>query len=797
LTEIDMLTSTGMHHVPRPRANGAGSWVTLFLWACAALLAAIALPARAADYTQGVAVSGSTATIWFKSTVATTWVDTHYTVNGGGQQNVRMTYSSANARYEQAVTNAAQGTVLGYSFTYNNGNPAYDTPAFSYTVGGTTPPVDPVPTGIACFYENANYAGAVTCADADSSWVGGTWNDRFSSVKVRAGYKVQLFNDINYGGGSVTLTGDTPNLGTVGFNDLASSFKITTNGTTLPTSDTPDFGPNVSIFEPSTPIDTIRTKVNSAFDSMNKSSTAQFGGQRFTFLFKPGTYNDLWINLGFYTTVAGLGLNPDDVRFQNGALNVDSGWNLGDEKNATQNFWRSAENLSIVPNGGTNRWAVSQAAPMRRIHVLGNMTLGPSNMDGGQGYASGGYIADSKIDGQISSGSQQQWYTRDSNLGSWTGGVWNMVFSGVPGGPAATTFPQPVYTVLPTTPFSRDKPYLYIDSAGKYRVFVPSLRTNASGASWANGATAGSSIPMSQFYVAKPADTAATLNQALAQGLNLFFTPGTYQLNDTIRITRANTVVLGLGFPALVPTGGVVPMSVADVDGVKIAGLLFDAGTVNSQSLLTVGPTGAANNHAANPISIHDIFFRIGGAVSGKATNSLIVNSHNTIIDHIWAWRADHGIAATGWGINTADTGVVVNGNDVLATGLFVEHYQKYEVIWNGQNGKTIFFQNEFPYDPPSQTTWRSDAVGYAAYKVADSVTTHELWGGGAYCFFNINPQIHAGRGFEVPATPGVKLHSVMTVSLGGVGVIDHVVNNTGAAAQGVSTIPVNVINFP
>jgi hypothetical protein len=212
-----------------------------------------------------------------------------------------------------------------------------------------------VPTGIACFYENANYAGAATCADADSSWVGGTWNDRFSSVKVRAGYKVQLFNDINYGGGSVTLTGDTPNLGTVGFNDLASSFKITTNGTTLPTSDTPDFGPNVSIFEPSTPIDTIRTKVNSAFDSMNKSSTAQFGGQRFTFLFKPGTYNDLWINLGFYTTVAGLGQNPDDVRFQNGAINVDSGWNLGDEKNATQNFWRSAENLSIVPNGGTNR----------------------------------------------------------------------------------------------------------------------------------------------------------------------------------------------------------------------------------------------------------------------------------------------------------------------------------------------------------------------------------------------------------------------------------------------------------
>jgi hypothetical protein len=302
---------------------------------------------------------------------------------------------------------------------------------------------------------------------------------------------------------------------------------------------------------------------------------------------------------------------------------------------------------------------------------------------------------------------------------------------------------------------------------------------------------------MSQFYVAKPSDSTATLNAALAQGLNLFFTPGTYNITETLQVTRANTVVLGIGFPTLVPQNGVNAMQVADVDGVKIAGLLFDAGTVNSAALLTIGPAGSSANHAANPTTVQDVFFRIGGGLAGKATTSLVVNSHNTIVDHIWAWRADHGSAPTGWTVNTGDTGLIVNGNNVLATGLFVEHYQKYEVIWNGQGGKTIFFQNEKPYDPPTQAAWRADGLGYAAYKVADIVTTHEIWGGGVYCYFNINPSIHVARGFEVPVTSGVRLRNVLTVSLGGVGVIDNVVNNTGGPAQGAATVPVNVLSFP
>ncbi|GGN99143.1 hypothetical protein GCM10010112_92670 [Actinoplanes lobatus] len=564
----------------------------------------------------------------------------------------------------------------------------------------------------------------------------------------------------------------------------------------LPTSDTPDLGSNVRIFDPSTPAATIQSAVDQAFNAQLRSSTAQFGSQRHVFLFKPGTYGRVWANVGFYTSLAGLGLNPDDVTI-NGAVNVDSGWNYGDESNATQNFWRSMENLSIVPEGGTNRWAVSQAAPMRRVHIKGNLTLAPSNQDNGQGYSSGGYLADSVVDGVVSSGSQQQWYTRDSRIGRWDGGVWNMVYSGVQGAPA-NAFPNPPHTTLATTPVTREKPFLYVDSAGLYRVFVPALRRDSAGANWPN--TAGTSIPMREFYVAKPGDSAARINSALAQGLNLFFTPGTYTLNDTIRVTRANTVVTGIGFPTLIPAGGVEALNVADVDGVKISGLTFDAGTVNSPTLMSVGSAGVHTDHAANPVSVQDVFFRIGSSVQGKATTTLAVHSDDTIIDHIWAWRADHGGAPTGWAVNTGDTGLLVNGDDVLATGLFVEHYQKYEVIWNGNRGRTIFFQNEKPYDVPNQAAWTGPrGNGYAAYKVADNVTDHELWGGGSYAFFSANPSVRVDRAFEVPNRSGVRLRSVLTVSLGDVGTIANVVNDVGGAVPNPAgnTTPRNVVAYP
>ncbi|WP_275291058.1 hypothetical protein [Amycolatopsis sp. La24] len=556
-------------------------------------------------------------------------------------------------------------------------------------------------------------------------------------------------------------------------------------------SDQPDFGPNVHIFDPGMPSATIQAQLDKDFEAQKDTQTAQFGSGRVAHLFKPGSYA-VHDNVGFYTSVAGLGQNPDDVQI-NGDITVDA-FNESDQGSALQNFWRSAENMAVTPSSGSDRWAVSQAAPFRRMDIKGGLQLFPASY----GYASGGYVADTRVSGQAASVSQQQWYTRDSALGSWDGGVWNMVFSGTTGAPA-NSFPNPPETTLDTTPVSRDVPYLYVDNGGNYRVFLPSLRTNASGPSWANGGTPGDSVPMSQFRVVKPGDTAESINSSLDAGCNLFFTPGAYHLDQTLNVTRPGTTVLGIGYPTLIPDNGVDAMHVSDVDGVRVKGLLFDAGTQNSQALLTVGESGKHTSHAANPTSLQDVFFRVGGDLAGKATNSLVVNSDNTIVDHVWAWRADHGNSGTvGWTTNTADTGVLVNGDNVTATGLFVEHYQKFQVVWNGQNGKTIFFQNEMPYDVPDQASWNSapGTAGYAAYKVGPDVTSHEAWGLGSYCFFDTNPAVSSYHAFEVPQNGGVKLHSLLTVSLNHRGTITHVVNDTGDVTPD-GTKPVNVPNYP
>ncbi|MFE0003376.1 coagulation factor 5/8 type domain-containing protein [[Kitasatospora] papulosa] len=543
-----------------------------------------------------------------------------------------------------------------------------------------------------------------------------------------------------------------------------------------------DLGPNVLVFDPSTP--DIQGKVDEIF---KKQESAQFGSDRYALMFKPGTYNDINAQIGFYTSIAGLGLNPDDTTF-NGDVTVDAGWFDG---NATQNFWRSAENLALDPVNGTNRWAVSQAAPFRRMHVKGGLNLAPD----GYGWASGGYIADSKIDGQVGPYSQQQWYTRDSSVGGWGNGVWNMTFSGVEGAPAQS-FPEPPYTTLDTTPVSREKPFLYLDGDA-YKVFVPAKRTNARGTSWADGTPEGESIPLDQFYVVKPGATAQTINAAVDQGLHLLFTPGVYHVDEPIEIDRANTVALGLGLATIIPDDGVTAIKVGDVDGVKLAGLLVDAGPVNSSVLVEVGPEGSSGDHAANPTSLQDVFVRIGGAGPGKATTSIVVNSDDTIIDHTWVWRADHG-QGVGWETNRADYGVHVKGDDVLATGLFVEHFNKYDVRWSGENGKTIFFQNEKAYDAPNQAAIQNgDIKGYAGYKVDDSVTTHEGWGMGSYCFFNVDPTIRQQHGFQAPVKPGVKFHDLLVVSLGGKGQYDHVINDTGSPTSGDTTVPSQVVSFP
>ncbi len=573
----------------------------------------------------------------------------------------------------------------------------------------------------------------------------------------------------------------------------------------------PNFGQSVYIFNPTMSQSDIQSTVDAV---ANQQVSNQFGTQRYALLFEPGTYgsstNPLNFQVGYYTTVAGLGLSPNDVVI-NGSIYVRNQCFSG-SCTALVNFWRSLSNLTInvtTPNFGCYNgefWAVSQAAPMRRVHINGFATL----MDycTGPSFASGGFIADSEFDGStVVNGSQQQWLVRNSKLDGWSNGVWNQVFSGVVGAPAQC-FPAQAscggpYTTLATSPVTREAPYLYMDSAGHYNVFVPSVQRNSVGTTWANGATPGSSIPIEKFFIAQPADSAATINQALGTGKNLILTPGIYQLDQSIEVTRPDTVVLGLGFPTLIPGNGIVSMTVANANGIMISGMIFDAGTTNSPVLLQVGSSHArSDNVASDPTALHDVFFRIGGAEPGSATSSLVVNSKNVILDDIWAWRADHG-NGVGWNTNTAGTGVIINGDNVTAYGLFVEHYQKYEVIWNGNGGTDIFFQNEMPYDPPSQSAWMEapGVDGWAAFKVASTVTSFSGYGMGSYSFFNQGVNIYAAQAFEVPVTlPASSLHDLLTIflSTAGFGGILHVVNDTGGSSTIANPdVPVTVVSYP
>jgi hypothetical protein len=542
-----------------------------------------------------------------------------------------------------------------------------------------------------------------------------------------------------------------------------------------------DLGPNVFVFDPSTPAADIQAKLDDLFE---KQKNNEMGPERYAVLFKPGAYQ-VSAKLGYYTTVSGLGQNPGDTAIT-GAVSV-VGYpdpTVPSGISALQNFWRSAENLEITPSDWSNQWAVSQAAPLRRVHVKGILWLEPGN----GGYSSGGYLADSKVDGITINGSQQQWVTRDSELvGAWTNGVWNQVFSGVVGAPAAD-YPTNPYSVLPASPVTREKPYLYVDARGDYRVFLPALRKNTAGTSWGEGRnTPGTSVSLDTFFVAKPSHQAWEINLALALGKNLLLTPGVYHLEHALRVLRPGTVVLGLGMPSLTTDSGDAVLRVADVDGVRLAGFLVDAGKRASATLLEIGDRFSHRDHSHDPISVQDVFVRIGGPRPGKATVSFTINANNTIIDNIWAWRADHGVAGSfGWTINPADTGVVVNGDDVIAYGLFVEHYQKYQTIWNGERGRTIFYQSELPYDVPSQAAWQHDGVkGWASYRVGDRVHQHEGWGMGVYAYFSQGVDIREERAIEVPRKNGVVLHDMVTVFLNGSGGIEHTVNDAGTATIG------------
>lgn len=581
-----------------------------------------------------------------------------------------------------------------------------------------------------------------------------------------------------------------------------------TNGITSYEIDT--FGANTTIFEPTDNAKEIQSRINSIYGTTERG---QFISDRNALLFAPGTYsNDLQVEIGFYTQVAGMGLSPEDTVIGN--INCKAEWMLGKKYdgsinyNALCNFWRSVENLTTTAD--RTMWAVSQATSMRRMNIKGNLDLHQNG-----GYASGGFLADSKISGRkyqytdkktgkkvdaengISAGSQQQWLSRNVEMNKWDGSVWNYVFVGcevkslydttgtVKNGPNGE-WPYQAYTKVSEAPEVQEKPFLTVDEYGEYGVFVPELRKNAKGVSWDGEDINGEFIGLDEFYVAKPSDSAAKINEAIKDGMNLILTPGIYEISEPIKIENENTVVLGLGYATLKPTEGNQCMTIGDVAGVKVAGVLFDAGRKKSETLLTVGTAKNNVDNSANPTCLIDTFYRVGGAdaIPCKTTNCVIINSNNVIGDNFWIWRADHG-AGVAWDKNTCDTGVIFNGDNITTYGLMVEHFQKYQTIWNGNGGKCYMYQSELPYDITSQGVWNAPgSYGYTDYKVANHVTSHEGYGLGIYSCYQ-KATCFLKSAVECPDTPNVKFTNVCSYSLSGNGGIDYAINKAGYGVYG------------
>ena len=613
------------------------------------------------------------------------------------------------------------------------------------------------------------------------------------------------------------------------------------------------FGPSVLFFDAAhDDMDDIRNEINRIHDEetwgllpTSLGLRAQFGGRRYIIFFMPGDYElngDL--RIGFYTTVAGLGRFPSCVRLIN--THVETIPHLP-ENNATQTFWRAIENVEIT--SGNFRWAVSQSAPARRMLVHA-----PTQHHFNMGWGSGGFIADSWFGGAVDGGSQQQWYTRHTHFaGSAMGGVnWNKTIQASTGNlptDHSVGGPQHVTLISPNdaggvTPVLRERPFLYVDDDGEFRVFVPAVRRNAEGISWNDGSGLpgmnaaalahndgmgpGESLDfLATFYVTRVEfeapdrfvgrETAASLNAQLAQGRHIFFTPGRFDIEAPIVVSHPNTIILGKGFPALWPTRGNRDgvIFVQDVPGVTVAGLLFDT-TDQSVYSITVGHTGANANHSDNPILLADLVVRQGGQFHLTANHvdiSVLINSNNVIGDKLWIWRADHNGLPNGqntidWDINTSINGLVVLGDDVQMYGLFVEHYHQFNTLWLGERGRIFFYQNELPYDPQFQWMYMShptaempggSILGWAQVKVGHNVQNFRAYGLGMYCVFiqtsadrpngNLEPGLRLGSGIEVPHHPGVVITNAVITMIGTSGFnsgINSIINGAGGAVVNV-----------
>lgn len=549
----------------------------------------------------------------------------------------------------------------------------------------------------------------------------------------------------------------------------------------------------VFVFDPSNAANNEQTIADIFAKNGGSPDLGQWSDFRYALLFLPGAH-EYDVNVGYYTSVIGLGTSPDDTIIGNangGGVICEEGNLENYAVGALNTFWRSAENFQTEPNGQQGwewtggvsgfLWAASQASPLRRVHVTGanpNLYLYQYVKNSGDqyaGYASGGFMADCTVDGTIDSGSQQQFLARNCSMGDWPNGVWNMVFVGSTNAPATNC---KKYVNVDKTPLIAEKPYITYD-AGKYYLQIPPVEKDKVGPT----SVQPTQVDFVNVYVATAADSAATINGKLTSGLHVVLSAGIYNLTEPIVIENANTVVLGIGFPTLISTSGKPCIVVGSADGIRIGGILLQAGETTTTTLLQWGSSGDKPTNGF----LYDCFARVGGTNDPaiqqlKADTMIEINSSNIVCDNLWLWRADHygtsGGTSAGLvknGDNPCKNAFVANGENITAYGLCPEHTLEDLSVWNGNHGSTYFFQCEYPYDVNTDYADK----GYVAYRVNNNVTNHLTYGIGVYSFFR-DYDVNVNTAIATPTGENLQFHSSLTVFLNGMGSISHVINGLG-----------------
>lgn len=508
--------------------------------------------------------------------------------------------------------------------------------------------------------------------------------------------------------------------------------------------------------------------------------TEHFSSERKAILFEPREepYR-VDVQVGYYVQVAGLGASAKDVKFDDatdgtikkgpycpGYFNK-----KGKYLTTLDTFWRSAENFSNITKAG-QLWAVSQAAPIRRIHSVNGLLLHDKGA-----MASGGHFANVQVDnGEIAFGSQQQYCARSLTVGANGAvklGAWSNVFvdTVAPEGSLEST-PNCTSTVnVPTT--TVEKCFVAMetveDGSKKYFLHVPRPRIRSGDSPAPLGADLTGDTddkrPFENVYVALSDvgddidyDVARKINIALRQGKDVVLSPGIYHLKEPIHIVKDDQVLLGIGMATLTaPTNGEPCIRVAaGTEGVRVGGIMFAASRIKkglfspkTTAFIEFGKEGEKDaGNPTNPGVLTDIFCRVGGDLDREVSTDVMVRIHqgNVIGDNLWLWRADHTELAAGESPNFPDmgldyhqvvmgecpgkTGLEVNGDNVIIHGLAVEHTTEDQVVWNGNDGQVYFYQCELPYDVDQNF----GAKNFAGFRVNGK--NHRLGGAGVYSNF-------------------------------------------------------------